>query len=539
MGESGFLCHEPCPKCGSPDNMARYEDGHAHCFTEGCGYHEPPSGEASLAPQKAQSKIDSKFLSGEYAELTKRCLTLETCQKWGYQVGVYRGRGGEKPCQIANYRRDGRVVFQKIRFPDKGFKSIGDIEQAGLYGQHLWSGGRMIVITEGEIDAMSVSQVQNHRWPVVSIPNGVGGAVKALRREISWLEKFETIVLMFDMDEPGQEAAKKCALLFTPGKVRIAHLPLKDPNEMLQEGRGAELIQAIWNAKEYRPDGIVDGKSTWELYKAKKNVPSTPYPWPCFNQKTHGMRLGEIVTFTAGSGIGKSTVCRELAHYLLKCGERVGYIALEESVGKSTEALMSIECNTPLHLHPDKFTEPELFEIWKKVFDNDRIYLYDHWGSIDIDNLLNRLTYLVKGCGCKWLFLDHISIVVSGIDDGDERRLIDNLMTALRSFVEATGVGLFIVSHLKRTDQGKSHEEGGRVTLGQLRGSQAIAQLSDLTIALERNQQDEEVSNISTVRVLKNRFSGQTGVCGSLRYVESTGRLVDASNPFDEGKGEF
>ena len=363
MGESGFLCHEPCPKCGSPDNMARYEDGHAHCFTEGCGYHEPPSGEASLAPQKAQSKTDSKFLSGEYAELTKRCLTLETCQKWGYQVGVYRGRGGEKPCQIANYRRDGRVVFQKIRFPDKGFKSIGDIEQAGLYGQHLWSGGRMIVITEGEIDAMSVSQVQNHRWPVVSIPNGVGGAVKALRREISWLEKFETIVLMFDMDEPGQEAAKKCALLFTPGKVRIAHLPLKDPNEMLQEGRGAELIQAIWNAKEYRPDGIVDGRSTWELYKAKKNVPSTPYPWPCFNQKTHGMRLGEIVTFTAGSGIGKSTVCRELAHYLLKCGERVGYIALEESVGKSTEALMSIECNTPLHLHPDKFTEPELFEI--------------------------------------------------------------------------------------------------------------------------------------------------------------------------------
>lgn len=537
MGESSCIGHEPCPACGSRDNLARYDDGHAHCFTPGCEYFEPPSDDPAGTPRsEVKQHVDPKFLRGEIRALNKRCLTEETCEKWGYTVSEFGG----KPCQVASYRRDGQVVFQKVRFPNKDFVTLGEIEKAGLYGQHLWSHGRMIVVTEGEIDAMTVSQIQNHKWPVVSIPNGAAGAAKAIRREISWLEGFDRVVLMFDMDEAGQKAAKECAILFTPGKVRIAHLPLKDPNEMLQASRGSEVIQAIWNAKEFRPDGIVEGKTTWENFKKQKNVVSVPYPFESLNLKTHGLRKGEIVTFTAGSGIGKSTVCREIAHYLIKRGDRVGYIALEESVGKTTQALMSIECNTPLHLHPDKLSEPEEFEIWKRVFDNDRVYLYDHWGSLDIENLINKLIFFARGCQCEWLFLDHVSIVVSGMGDGDERRLIDNLMTQLRSFVEATGVGMLIVSHLKRVDgNSKSHEEGGRITLGQLRGSGSIAQLSDIAIGLERNQQDEEDMNTSHVRILKNRFSGETGPSGSLIYVPDTGRLVDASNPFGGGKEEF
>lgn len=485
---------------------------------------------------RSPAPSDHKFLTGEIRAINKRCLTEETCHKWGYSIGTFGGR----PCQIASYRRDGHIVFQKIRFPNKEFFTIGDIEKAGLYGQHLWAPTRMVVITEGEIDALSVSQVQNNKWPVVSIPNGAKGAAKAVRREIAWLESFETVVFMFDMDEPGQAAAKECASLLTPGKAKIAHLPLKDPNEMLKEGRGSEIIQAIWNAKEYRPDGIVDGKATWESFQKQKNIVSIPYPFESLNKKTHGLRKGEVVVFTAGSGIGKSTICREIAHYLIKRGERVGYIALEESVGKTAESFMSIECNTPLHINRDKFNVQELREIWQAVFDNDRVYLYDHWGSLDIDNLISKLTYFAKGCQCDWLFLDHVSIVVSGMGDGDERRLIDNLMTHIRSFVEATGVGMIIISHLKRVENGgRSHEEGGRVTLGQLRGSGSIAQLSDIVIGLERNQQNEEEVNISNVRVLKNRFSGETGPTGSLRYVPETGRLVDSSCPFGGAEGEY
>ena len=84
---------------------------------------------------------------------------------------------------------------------------------------------------------------------------------------------------------------------------------------------------------------------------------------------------------------------------------------------------------------------------------------------------------------------------------------------------------MFVVSHLKRPEK-KGHEEGGQVSLSQLRGSGAIAQLSDMVIGLERNQQGEQ-PNVLTIRVLKNRFSGDTGVGGYLEYNPDTGRLLD------------
>ena len=62
--------------------------------------------------------------------------------------------------QIANYCNSvGQVVAQKIRTKDKKFYWLGDKSKAGLYGQHLWGeGGKRLVITEGELDALSVSQ---------------------------------------------------------------------------------------------------------------------------------------------------------------------------------------------------------------------------------------------------------------------------------------------------------------------------------------------------------------------------------------------
>ena len=91
-------------------------------------------------------------------------------------------------------------------------------------------------------------------------------------------------------------------------------------------------------------------------------------------------------------------------------------------------------------------------------------------------------------------------------------------MTRLRSLVERTGIAMFLVSHLRRTQSDQNHEEGARVTLGQLRGSAAIAQLSDSVIALERNQQDGSPDSATTVRVLKNRYSGETGIAAKLEY---------------------
>jgi twinkle protein len=462
---------------------------------------------------------------GEIKALNKRHITAETCKKWDYKIAQYKG----KPVQVANYKdMQGQVVAQKIRFPNKDFIFTGDTKAAGLFGQHLWrDSGKMVVVTEGEIDALSVSQAFGNKWPVVSVPNGAQGAKRAVGKALEWLNKFDKVVFCFDNDEPGRNAAKECAALLPPDKAKIATLPVKDANEMTQQGRVDELIDALYGAKAYRPDGILNGADLWDIVTEDSAKKCFDYPYIGLNAKTQGLRKGEIVTVTAGSGIGKSQICREFAHYLLQQGETIGYIALEESVQRTALGLMSIAINKPLHLDKAKATPEETKEAFEQTLGTGRVYLYDHWGSTDCDNLLDKIRYLANGCGCGWIVLDHISIVVSGLDGGDERRLIDNTMTKLRALTEELQVGMILVSHLKRPSGDKGHEDGAQTSLAQLRGSAAIGQLSDIVLGCERNQQDPEQGHLTVVRVLKNRWTGETGVATLLEYHKETGRMAE------------
>jgi twinkle protein len=185
--------------------------------------------------------------------------------------------------------------------------------------------------------------------------------------------------------------------------------------------------------------------------------------------------------------------------------------------------MLGIHLNKPLHLEMS-VNEEQLKEAFDEIIGGGKFYTYDHFGSIESSNLLNRIRYMVHGCGCNWILLDHLSIVVSAFGEGDERRLIDSVMTKLRSLVEELKIGVILVSHLKRPD-GRGHEEGAATSLSQLRGSAGIAQLSDMVLGLERNQQDEQNKHVTRVRVLKNRFSGETGLACSLGYNPEEGRL--------------
>src|SRR5690606_27085289 len=146
------------------------------------------------------------------------------------------------------------------RFPDKTFRWVGDPKRALLYGQQRFkAGGRRVIVTEGEIDALSVDEVQDRKWPVVSVPNGADSAKKACLAQLEWLDSFEEVVIFFDSDEPGQRAAVEVAELFAPGKAKIVSFAYKDANEALQKGDGAAIINAVWNAKPYWPDDLVEG----------------------------------------------------------------------------------------------------------------------------------------------------------------------------------------------------------------------------------------------------------------------------------------
>lgn len=531
--ESTCIAHEPCPECGSKDNLGRYSDGHGFCF--GCGHYE--KGESDNADRiKITPKDKPGLISGEVSALAKRGITEETCRKWNYQIGHMNG----KPVQIANYGRP--AVAQKIRFANKDFLFLGDTKAAGLYGQHLWrDGGKMLVITEGEIDALTVSQLQGNKWPVVSVPSGAKGAAKAVSKAIQWVEKFEKVVIMFDDDEPGRSAATEVATLLTPGKAHIATIDgYKDANEALQAGDGAKVIDAIWGAKEYRPDGVVDVDSLAEAASAPVTL-GIEWPWPSLTAKTYGIRSKELYAFGGGTGIGKSDLFKDVALHLVGLGHRVGLIFLEEPPAHTLKMLAGKASGKRFHVPGVDVDPGEIMAAIKPL--RDKVFFYDHFGASDYEVIKDKMRYMVTALGCKHIFLDHLTALAANMDE-DERKAIDKLMADLASLAQQLDFTLYFISHLA-TPEGKPHEEGGRVMERHFRGSRSIGFWSHFMFGIERNKQ--EVDGITTFRVLKDRYTGDSaGHTFGLRYDREKGRSYECDLPkeggghgFKDESGEF
>ena len=511
--ESEFLRHDSCPDCGSSDALAVYSGGTTFCFS--C---HTWTGNGNQSHSSSPNNTMTIPLSGRASPLNNRGISEVTCEKFK----IYRDGSVLK----FYYYKDGQPIGAKVKTADKNFTYEGSTEGT-FFGQHLFpSQGKRIVITEGELDCVSVWEAMPN-WPVVSLPSGAASAKKSIQRNLEFLQGYETIVLFFDNDQAGREAAKEAASVLPPGKVKISALTddYKDASDALQAKDTHAICKAIWDAREFRPDGIVDGKSLLELVTTPQADSDHKYPFEGLNEKLHGIRLGELTCITAGSGIGKSSFCRQIAAGLLESGERVGYLALEESNRRTALGLMSVGVEKALHLGDP--SHDELTDAFDKTMANWNCYLFDGFGSYDPDVIYNRIEYLASGLETKIVFLDHLSILLSGLD-GDERKTIDQTMTRLRSLVERTGIHLFLVSHLRRSQKDEGHEEGARVSLSQLRGSASIAQLSDSVIGLERNQQSNDDASGTTCRVIKNRYSGETGVACVLDYDLKTCKFSEA-----------
>jgi twinkle protein len=536
--------HQPCPDCGSSDALAYYDWG-TKCFS--CDEAKPYKNGNQMQHTPAPKKIVNMNQQAKnfiVSDIPDRKITLDTCKRYG--VSVAKDGNMVTEHMYKYYDKDSNHIGTKFRrTSDKQFWSEGNLSDAGLFGQNIFGqAGKFITVCEGELDAMSAYQLLGSKWPVVSIKNGAHSALKNCRQALDYLNKFNTIVLCFDNDQQGKDAQQAVAKLFEPNKCKIMNLELKDANEYLKVGQREKFVQTWWNAQTYTPAGIINladlGRS---LYEETHNQ-TCPYPWPKLNEKTYGMRTGELITFTSGAGMGKSSIMRELMYHLMhNTEENIGVLAMEENTKQTAFNLMSVEANARLYIKEirEQYTQEQLDEWQEKTLGTGRFYVFDHFGSMDNDEILNRVRYMAKALNTKWIILDHLSILVSGQEDnGDERKSIDILMTKLRSLVEETQIGLLLVSHLRRPAGDRGHEDGREITLSHLRGSASIAHLSDAVIALERNQQaeDEVEANTTTIRILKNRYTGETGVACYLHYDSNTGRMTQVDNPFVEDEDE-
>lgn len=520
---SELIRHESCPHCGSSDANAYYTDGHHYCFS--CNTYTPSGEEEEKLIEQG-----SEFLDGTYQAIPSRKLTEETCKFWGYRVAKHLGT----TVQVASFKDfSGRIVGQKIRTPDKEFKWIGKSKDCGLYGEWLWrdQGGKVLVITEGEIDAMSLSQAQQHRFPTVSLKNGAAGAKRDIAQSLNWVEKFDKVVLMFDSDEAGQKAAMEVAEMLSVGKARIAKLPRKDANEMLVAGEIRELIDAVFSAKEFRPDGLVNIE---DLIEEVNKPVEKGLPWflDSLTEMTFGRRECEVYAFGAGTGIGKTDfMTQQIAYDVEKLGHKVGVFFLEQQPTESAKRIAGKVSLKRFHVPDGSWSPDELVEAITQL--SGKVTFYNSFGQTDWEVIKNKIRYMAHAEDIKLFYVDHLTAMA---DTSDEKGSLEQIMKEMAGLANELKIIIHFVSHLSTPD-GKPHEEGGHVSIRHFKGSRSIGFWSYFMFGLERNQQDDDPIKRQTtrLRVLKDRYTGQaTGNCIYLGYNHETTQLYETTNPEEE-----
>lgn len=531
LGE--FLGHTPCPKCGSSDAGSDYERAWK-CFScdafewkkdggggRPTGEPDAPSGLKQGRPLPPSDLVEVSIPS---QGIPKRGLRRETIEHFGYGLGTWNGSAW----QVATYRDEGGApVGQKLRGPEKRFAVVGTITGV-LFGRHLCPmKGRAIGVTEGEIDAMALSQALyagKGRWPAVSIPNGAQSAAAAIKANLEFLMGYERVVLMFDNDDAGRAAAAACAELL-PGRACIATLPLKDACDMVVAGRSRELKEAFWNAPLWSPPGIIAGDEVWQRVAA---CPET-VPWlhSGLQAKTGGARRGEVVAVAAGTSIGKSTVLRQWAVDLARAGHKVGYLSLEDGMEHGVMGMAAYLVGRPFHLER-ALDVAAMSAAYREAGLDKNVVLYDD--ALDTsDSILSRMHFMAAGLDCEFVVLDHLSYLL--YDEADNSAA-SAALKRLGTLAKTTSTGIITAVHLRKTPSteetrgARSFEQGRPISLDDILGTGAIKQVVATVIALERDAREE--NSPTNVRVLKCRKTGRTGLCGSYRWDPDRWALVES-----------
>ena len=542
----------PCKECGSSDAAVMYDDGGIFCHK--CLTHDNSSkgSTTGYAEESAQvnefsnkGEVDFSFyFEGEFKPIKDRRIDADTCKKFGVRTN---DKGHH---MFPRYNKTGELIGVKTRlYPDKNFRSVGNTQGSVPFGMQAFpKTGRSITITEGEYDAMAAYKMTGSKYPNVSIWDGAGSAKRCMKDNFEEFKEYESIVINFDADKPGREATQEIGPMF-PGRTKIMELTEgKDACDYLKANKTSKYVDEFHRAKRFTLGGIINGADTWEKYKEKKNIKSIPWDpqYVELNQKTYGMRLGEIVLITAGTGSGKTQVLREWKYHLLQNTDyNIMDISLEEDVGDTIGGLMAIHANKRITLPDVDISEEEERKLHSDLYGTGKFTLLDHEGSVGDESLLDKMEYAATVDNCKIQFLDHITIAVSDCEGGQENVTMDKFMNRLLKMVKRLNICVVVVSHLRKVGGGgKSFEEGRVPTEDDLKGSGSLKQIAMTTIAIARNKyaETEVERNTTGFHVLKCRFSGRTGPADYSHFDDETGRMVvidpeeaeNAGNQFED-----
>lgn len=538
--------HLPCPSCGSSDALSLYDDGHSYCFScskyfpvdkeENLGYDTVYRGEKnsltdgiplvytnSIVKDKSKGIVNSNSIGIEKEYIPK---VIPKVDDYTLEFVKLRGVSREtfaKYSVKARISSEGLPVALQFPYSDSAYKvkslvakefwAEGPLREAtSLFGQEVFgpASNLAITITEGELDAVSAYQMLGSKYPVVSV-RSAQSARKDCEASFQYLNSFEKIYVCFDNDRAGKEAEKSLRGLFDGNKVYHVELnpELKDANGYLTSGREKEFVNAWWNAKNYLPEGVINSFSDIEkILNSKDNESIAQYPFPTLNEMTYGIRSKELVLFTAQEKVGKTEVMRAIEHHLLKTTDyNIGIIHLEEQEKRSVQGLVSYELGVATHLPDAGIPTVDQLEAYKRLVKVDgRLHFYKHFGSDDADNILDVIRYLVGVQHCKFVFLDHITMLVTGQETDDERQKLDYISTRLAMMTRELDFTLFLVSHVNDN--------------GQTRGSRNISKVADLILHMDRDIEADsfDIRNQTKLICRGNRFASSSGPSGILWF---------------------
>lgn len=560
---AAFIRHTSCDKCGSSDGNALYNDGSSHCWV--CKF-TVPSEEFKEANQKKPSRVRSSVKKEENMEVkvsSKPALTpdenaeikSETSVKAkgfrGIDDTVYAKFGvrhafaedtGEVIEQYYPCTQEGQLVGYKVREVPKNFYSKGRTgADCELFMQFKFNrGGKYVVITEGEIDALSAYQMLAeyndekggvYETAVVSPTTGANSH-KQIAGQFRFFDSFENIIISYDNDKAGQTATEQLLKVLPKGKVKIMPMRYKDANEYLEQDKAKEFINDFYEAKKQVPVGVLASSKLYDRIIGQTAVAKIPFP--PFMQKLNelfvgGMPLGHIVNIAADTGIGKTTLVNELIYYwIFNSPHTVGIVSMELDAGQYGEVLLSRHLEKKLaliesqeekiaYLSTDRVIE-KAKELTVKEDGDSRFYLLDNRDG-SIEEIQDTVEELVSACGAKVIVLDPLQDILDGLSNEEQAEF----MKWAKGFIKSHGITFIFINHMRKTPAGQNGADSEQ----NIMGSSTIIKSASANILLKRDKmaEDEIKRNSTEISVTKNRVCGLTGPAGFIYYDNATHTL--------------
>jgi len=164
--------------------------------------------------------------------------------------------------------------------------------------------GMNLLITEGELDAMSAYQMLEGKvvdLVVLSLPTGAN--VSAIHQNLKYIQDQQSVTICYDQDDAGYLAEEETWKILPD--VKVMRISEKDANDMLKNNKHGEFLKAYNYADTFKPKehASID---TMDISSIIEPVQwGLTYPWDAMTKMTYGMHLNQVIGIGAAPGAGK------------------------------------------------------------------------------------------------------------------------------------------------------------------------------------------------------------------------------------------